>query len=77
MQVMEIGKTRRKYDKIVMKPGYVDSIRDMKVGDVKTFRGDWRVHGGLRNAGYVLKNKGKGVWTVELVGDDVKVTRIA
>ena len=77
MQTMEMQVKRRKYDKIVMKPGYVETIRDMKVGEVKMFKGDWRVHGGLRNAGYVLKNKGKGVWTVELVGDDVKVTRIA
>ena len=77
MQVMETRKARRKYDKIVMKPGYMDTIKNMKVGEVKMFKGTVHVHGGMRTASYRLNALGKGVWAVELVKDEVKVTRIA
>lgn len=69
---------RIKRGELVVKTSYPDTLKAIPVGESRVFDAYARTYNAMRTAASRLNSAGKGVWSVELVGQtDVKVTRIA
>ena len=68
---------RIKRSRVILRPSYSETLKAIPVGETQCFRATVHTYGGMHTASCRLNAQGKGVWTVELVKDEVKVTRIA